>query len=232
MKTIKNKVKAIIFDLDGTITNTEHLWDEATRVVLYNRGFSYFTKDQNDFLKSLSGIGLYKSAEVIKKEFDLDDTIETIAKETEQTALGLFKNGLQFVDGFESFHKKLQKYNIPTGIATNAAKDSLVKISKQMNLAKFFGENQYCIEMVGNKPKPDPAVFLHTAQKLNVLPEECIVFEDSLFGFQAAKAAGMKCIAIKNSVNKENLHLAHGAISSYDEAERVLKTLLSPKSRS
>ena len=232
MKTIKKTVKAVIFDLDGTITNTEHLWDEATKMALHKRGFSYFTKDQHEFLKSLSGIGLIRSAEVIKKEFNLNDTVEDLAKETEIAANQLFASGLEFIHGFETFHKKLQEHNIPTSIATNAGEQSLITISKQMKLDQFFGANQYCIAMVGNKPKPDPAVFLHAAKQLNVLPKECIVFEDSLFGFQAAKAAGMKCIAIKNNLNKENLHLAHSAITSYDEAEKVLKILLSPKSHS
>jgi HAD superfamily hydrolase (TIGR01509 family) len=232
MKTIKKRVKAVIFDLDGTITNTEHLWDEATRVVLNKRGFKYFTKDQHEFLKSLSGIGLIRSAEVIKKEFNLTDTVEALAKEAETIANNLFAGGLEFIDGFETFHKKLQEHNIPTSIATNAGKQTLITISKQMRLDQFFGANQYCIAMVGNKPKPDPAVFLHAAKKLYASPEECIVFEDSLFGFQAAKAAGMTCIAIKNNLNKENLHLANSAITSYNEAEKALKALLSPKSRS
>jgi len=95
-----------------------------------------------------------------------------------------------------------------------------------MSLYKFFGANLYCIEDVGNKAKPKPDIFLHTAKKLNVTPSECIVFEDSLFGFQAARAAGMKCIAIKNSINQNNLKLVQQAISSYHEAEAALSKIL------
>ena len=94
-----------------------------------------------------------------------------------------------------------------------------------MDLTQFFGANQYCIAAVGNKAKPNPAIFLHAAKQLNVEPHECVVFEDSIAGFKAAQAAGMKCIAIKNSLNKDSLELVDSAIESYHEAEEALKKL-------
>ena len=222
IKNIKHTIKAVIFDMDGTIVNTEHAWDMATKQILEYRGFKKFSSDQIDFFKSLSGIGLLQSAKVIKKEFKLVDSEDTLAKEIQIRAHKLFETGVNFVDGFENFHAKLQKSLIPTGVASNASEECIKLIKKQMNLHKFFGENIYGISSVGNIAKPDPAIFLHAAQKLNVDPRECIVFEDSLFGFQAAQAAGMTCIAIKNTINKNKLSLAHRAIKSYDEIDFVL----------
>jgi HAD superfamily hydrolase (TIGR01509 family) len=208
--------------MDGTIVKTERAWDMATRQILEYRGFKNFSKNQIEFLKSLSGIGLLQSAKVIKKEFKLIDSAQRLAKEVQMRAHKLFETGVEFIDGFQNFHAKLQKSLIPTSVASNASDECIVLLNKKMNLNKFFGKNIYGIASVGNIPKPDPAIFLHAAQQLNVDPHECIVFEDSIFGFQAAQAAGMTCIAIENKINQNNLSLAHRAIKSYDEIDFVL----------
>lgn len=222
---IKQNIKAVIFDMDGTIIQTEHIWKQATQDVLVRRGFMTFNDDQQKEMLSLSGIGLLESAKVLKKLFNLKDSADFLAAETKQIAHELFASNVEFIDGFELFHKKLKLSLIPTSIATNADKASLKLLDQKMNLYKFFGKNLYSIEHVGNKAKPDPALFLHAAAKLNVQPHECVVFEDSIFGFKAAAAAGMKCIAIKNNGNHQHLDKAHGAIDSYHEAEEALKKL-------
>lgn len=226
MNFIKNNIKAIIFDMDGTIVKTEHIWVEANKSLLYRRGYPILTDTQKEFFESMSGVGLIHSASVIKKEFNLSDPVEILAKETEEIALKLFETDLEFIEGFEQFHKKLQLIAMPTSIATNASGESLKKFSQKMNFKQFFGNNMYCIEMVGNIAKPDPAIFLHAAKQLNALPHECIVFEDSIVGFNAARAAGMKCIAIKSDTNKNSISLANSAISSYHEAEEALKKII------
>lgn len=225
MERIKNTIKAVIFDMDGTIIKTEHLWMLATEKLLAKRGFVNFTDDQKNFFESLSGIGLEQSAIELKKEFKLIESISSLAEETKNHAHELFETKLEFMDGFERFHSKLSQHLIPTGVATNADSASLLYIDKKLNLQKFFGPNLYCIEVVGNKGKPNPDIFLHTAEQLKAKPHECIVFEDSVYGFQAACAAGMKCIAIKNKTNQKNLSLVHHAIDSYDEAEEALLSL-------
>lgn len=232
MNRIKQKVKAVIFDMDGTIIRTEHLWLKATKGVLTRRGFRVFTPEQVKHLGSLSGIGLLESAQVMKDSFNLKDSIHQIAAETKQIAHSLFAHKLEFIDGFELFHERLTQSSIPTSVATNADKASLQLLDQKMNLNKFFGRNLYSVEHVGNKAKPDPALFLHAAQQLNVQPDECIVFEDSIFGFRAAIAAGMKCIAIKNNGNRSYIDKAHGAIDSYHEAEEALVKVITSNKKS
>ena len=228
MNNIKDKVKAIIFDMDGTIIKTEHIWNKATQKVVYNKGITTFTGKQLNLLKNLSGIGLDKASEIIKKEFCLANTIKELTEETKLIAVKLFKQKIDFVDGFEIFHKKLQQYLIPTSIATNADSTSLYTLAKKMNFYQFFGNNMYCTNHVNNQSKPDPAIFIHAANQLNANPEECVVFEDSVAGFQAARAANMKCIAIKNNSNKNDLNLVHDAIDNYSEAEKTLSNLFLP----
>jgi HAD superfamily hydrolase (TIGR01509 family) len=231
MERIKSKIKAVIFDMDGTIIDTEHVWNQATKSVLSKRGFTEFSDQQKEVLKSLSGSGLSNCSEIIKREFVLTDSSETLITEIKEAAHRLFENEVKFIEGFEQFHKKLQQLSIPTSIATNADLSCLTILNKKMNLEQFFGKNLFCISMVNNKAKPDPKIFLHAAEKLNVKPSECVVFEDSIAGFKAAKAAGMKCIAIKNKVNHSSIYtkldLVQKSINSYHEAEEALIKLIS-----
>ena len=92
-----------------------------------------------------------------------------------------------------------------------------------MNLSPL---NDLLLPRLALSAKPDPALFLHAAEKLNAAPENCVVFEDSIWGFKAANAAHMKCIAIKNNRNQDHhSENTHGAIDSYDEAEAVILTI-------
>ena len=228
MKNIKNKIKAILFDMDGTIIHTEHVWKEIILQFLNCQGIKNLSDQQREILKNTSGAGLLKTLTVLKEEFNLPYTVdELLHKKIEVSKEYFSKNHIEFIDGFASFHNKLKKANIASSIATNANIKVLDCLNKKINLESFFGKNMYTMEHVGNKAKPDPAVFLHAAKQLNVKPEECVIFEDSLVGFKAAKAAEIKCIAIQNKFNQDILHHADGIISNYHEAEKELEKILS-----
>lgn len=225
MEQLKNKIKAIIFDMDGTIIHTEELWRQVNRALLAKYGITSFPEEQEMLFKSFSGMSMINVATVMKDYFNLPDSVETIVLTKLDLANELFDQHIDFIDGFELFHAKLLLHNIPTSIATNAMPANLLPIAKKFEFHKMFGTNVFSQADVNYRPKPDPALFLHAAAMLGVKPEECLVFEDSIPGFQAAKAAGMKCIAIKNDLNMHVLDTVHDAIANYHEAEEVLKKL-------
>lgn len=225
MNDIKEKVKAIIFDMDGTIIKTEHIWDKVTYEVLGKKGFASIPEGKKAVFNNLTGMGLRDAAKVLKEHFDFGETIEEIMSLKITLANVHFAQQLEFIEGFEDFHKKLQDHFIPSGIATNSHPDNLSKIVEVMKFEKYFGANIYSMAHVNFKAKPDPALFLHTAEMLGAKPGECIVFEDSIHGFNAAKAAGMKCIAVKNKKNEKLLDLVETAIESYHEAEEALRKI-------
>lgn len=226
MIEIKNKFKAIIFDMDGTIIKTEHIWQQVTKGTLQKYGINQVPAEKANFVNNLAGMGLKEASHAIKEEFSLPDSVEDIINLKLALANMHFESRLEYIDGFEDFHKKLVEHNIPSGIATNSHPVNLNEIIKTMNFKDMFGDNIYCIAHVGFKAKPDPALFLHTAKQLGADPKDCVVFEDSIYGFRAAKAAGMKCIAVKNERNENLLaELTDNAIETYHEAEEALRKI-------
>ena len=223
---IKKKIKAVIFDMDGTILKTEQFWLDATVDLLSARGITQFTPEQQAELKSYSGIGHKVAAELLKREYKLAEEAEHIAEEMKQRAETRYLLTVEFVAGFEKFAEELKEHNIAVGLATNADIPTLNKLAEKMNLQKFFGDKLFSMSHVGNLPKPHPAVFLHTADQLQAKPEECVVFEDTIFGINAAKAAGMKVIAIKTQFNEAHRDHAHHAIEHYGEAIEAIKKLV------
>lgn len=228
MLKLKNKLKAVIFDMDGTIIQTDHIWGEVEREQLHELGIRAFSQYDMQFLASLSGMSTKFASKALKNHFGLHGSnSEAMTVRTMELANEHFKRGVQFIPGFENFHEKLRETGIPSGIGTNALPINLTPLRESMQFHRFFGEHIYCIADVNFVPKPDPTLFLFVAKQLGVKPEECIVFEDSIYGFQAAKAAGMKCIAVKGPNNHHLLEHAQAAIDSYDEAVDALYKVLS-----
>lgn len=210
--------------MDGTIINTEGVWERATEKLLHMKKVQPTPEQRALIEKQAHGLHLRQNCKILKDVLKLEEDIETLVQEL--TALGdqSYQQSVTFIDGFTDFHAQLSTYRLKSGVATNAV-DSTVEITKKtLNLENYFGEHIYNISHVA-RPKPDPDIYLHTAQQLNCQPAHCVVIEDSANGIKAAKAAGMFCIGINTSKKPEALKEANFIIDSYDEISlpRLLK---------
>ena len=211
------KYSAIIFDLDGTIIDSEHIWKRATMCMLESKGIQVTSEIKKDLIEKLHGIGIIESGKLIKQYFNLEETPQQLVDQQNNLAANSFKEKVTLIHGFLPFYKKLEALNLKRGIATNADIQTVTTANNKFNLHQYFGSHIYCMNDVNNVCKPEPDVYLHAAKKLNVEPEKCIAIEDSKLGIKAAKKAGMFCIGINTSKNRAMLSEADFIAETYDE---------------
>ena len=187
--------KAVIFDWDGTLADTRKAVVQSFQTVLKREGCNV----SDEFIERLIGIGTKKTILEAFRECDIRIdvlTLEKLAKDkvTIQTEL---TNTVNLFTGVPELLAAL-KGKTKMGVATMTNRRVIDKLLSEKNLETYF-EVVLSADDVKN-PKPDPEVFLEAARSLGVSPEDCVVFEDSVFGIRAAKAANMKVLAVKTGV--------------------------------
>lgn len=186
---------AVIFDLDGTVLENEHIYAEVFAKVL--RKHSPQAKD-NSFTHS-RGVGLEKNWEHLKREFNLKAEVSQLVHETQDEYHQKIGSVLVRA-GFFDLQKALKSDGKLVALATSnnwwLVEDEL----QDLSLEKYFDTIVTGEEVVNKKPSPD--IFLTAARKLDVEPQECVVIEDSEAGVTAGHEAGMKVVAILNFFSK------------------------------
>ncbi|QIB26364.1 HAD family hydrolase [Caloranaerobacter azorensis] len=185
-----NRVKAVIFDLDGTIVDSMWIWEQIDIDFLAKRGI----KLPNDLQKAIEGMSFTETAIYFKNRFNLKESIEEIKEEWNAMAYDFYKNRVPLKKGVNEFIKYLKQKNIKLGIGTSNSRELAIEVLKTHNILHYFDTIRTSCEVEKGKPYPD--VFLKVAEDLKVSPENCLVFEDTYAGVLAAKRAGMKVFAV------------------------------------
>lgn len=213
------KFAAIIFDMDGTIVQTENIWREASDALLSKSTQNITPEKRQELYDRSHGLAMRETCILIKEYGQLSESVEELIIEKKRIAQLLYAQGISFIPGFPEFHKQISAANVKSGVATNADEHTLNTTNRAMNLSHFFGEHLYSIASVNNRCKPHPDIYLYVANKLQVDPRECMAVEDSAHGIASAKAAGMWCVGINTSNDLNQLREADMIISSYHELD-------------
>jgi|SRR5690242_1176466 beta-phosphoglucomutase family hydrolase len=205
------ETQAVIFDLDGTLLDNNSYHLKSWLQYLKNIGRSISEKEYN------ANVNGRTNSDVIRYIYGKDVTDEEILKYTlEKEALysELYKPFIKPIPGLINFLEVLQEKNIPMAIATSGIQPNIDFMFEEVPIRQFFKEIVNSSHIT--KGKPDPEIYLKVASLLNVPPKNCLVFEDAVVGIKAAKAAGMKVIAVSTTQTKEELSIADMIIGDYN----------------
>jgi len=221
-------LRAVIFDFDGVITDSEILHLRAFNQVLARHGMEITKEDYyKDYLglTDLDLLNLLVNESLLKADAR---EIVNLAEQKKQVFEKLAKAEGSIIEGVQDFLQMLKQNNIPMAICSGALLTEIELILEEGRLRSFF-EVIVSAEQV-KKGKPNPEGLLLTLQKLNsnvipaqagiqnpILPNHCIVIEDSHWGLEAAKAAGMHTVAITNSYDADQLAMAEKVVTQLSE---------------
>ncbi len=209
MKNLQRTVKAVIFDLDGTLVDSMWIWKDIDIVYLEKHHLPL----PQDLQKSIEGMSFTETAHYFKARFAIPDDVEAIKAEWVAMAEEYYSHRIDLKKGAREFIQELNQRGIPVGIGTSNSRELALMVLKRHNLERNIAELVTSCEVAQGKPAPD--VFLKVAQLLNVSPEDCLVFEDTHAGVLAALAAGMQVIAVKDAHSEEWAHEIEPLVQRY-----------------
>ncbi len=212
-------IKGAVFDVDGILVDTEGLQWKGWINVLKPLGVELTKKKYFDY----AGKGVDIVAPEIKKDFNLNVSINFLVKGKEKAIMELFQGELKIVPGAREAVEFFAKKGVKLASAGGAEmKENVFKL-KKVGLLHFFSVIVSGVDDV-KREKPYPDVYLLAVKKLGLKPEECIAFEDTEYGVRAAKSAGLVCLALPNEFSvKQDFSMADGVFKNFKEALEWVK---------
>lgn len=208
-------VKAVLFDLDGTLVDSMSMWKEID--VDYLNRFDIPVPET--LQQDIEGLSMYQTAVYFKETFGIEDSLENIQNTWNAMAYDKYTNDVPLKPYVREFLDILKTKGILCGIATSNSRVLTEAILKSHNIENYFLTMVTGDEVKNGKPEPE--VYLTAASKLAVSPKDCLVFEDLPVGIIAGKRAGMTVYAIEDIYSmkdkEEKMRLADHYITSYEE---------------
>lgn len=185
--------KGVIFDLDGTLVESNGVWSQIDTEFLGKRGFDV----PDDYAKIVSAMDFQQAAVYTKQRFDLSESTEAIRSEWHTMAIGHYTNDIRQVNGAAEFVRALHSKGIKLALATASTRElyePVLKRNGMFDCFDFFATTQHV-----QRGKGFADIYLYAAKGIGVQPCECAVFEDIIEGIRAAKLGGFTVCARLNS---------------------------------
>lgn len=216
-------IKAVIFDMDGLLIDSEPLWKQTNIDVYHKVGVELNDIDRHQMM----GRTQLENAKRLYERYHWDKyTPEDVAKMVADEMIEQIKKDIRLLPGVHQVLQICKAASLPVAIASSSPIEIIDAVVGKLKLSEHFDH----IYSAQNEPhgKPHPGVFLSVAKYLNVAPSNCLVFEDAPSGVLAAKAAGMKCIAVPEPDLREHKYIqtADLVLDSLEEFKAALLSSL------
>jgi HAD superfamily hydrolase (TIGR01509 family) len=184
-------IEATVFDLDGVLLDSEQIWDEVREQLARERGGRWHEGAQ----RAMMGMSSTEWSQYMHDEIGLPESPDEISAEVVRRLEEQYRQHLPLLDGaVEAVERLAARW--PLGIASSSNREVIDLVLELSGLTPFFKVTVSSEEVARGKPAPD--VYLEATRRLGVTPDRSAAIEDSENGIRAAKAAGMRVVAIPN----------------------------------
>lgn len=186
------RFQAVIFDMDGTLIETERMVIESGLDAMA----ALRLPPRRDLLESLVGTITRDAAPLFEEAYGAGFSMDALEEEWDRSLAARIARGIPLRPGASALLAHLDRLNLPRALATNSRTSAAHDHLGRAGIAGFFAEPHIHGRDRVKNPKPAPDLFLHAAEVLSVDPASCLVFEDSDPGATGAVAAGMTCVLV------------------------------------
>ena len=202
MATNDHKMKAVIFDMDGVLVDTNPHHRTAWREYYQRNGK---TLSDADFVQHVSG---KHNADIVAHLFAgqtlTPEEVHRLSHDKEALFREIYQPDITPVAGLVPFLKSLKEAGLKLAVATSAPVENLDFVMDALNIRSYF--DALLNESMVSHPKPDPEIYEKAMEMLGVEPADCVIFEDSMTGIQAAKASGATVIGMATTQTPDELY--------------------------
>ena len=218
------KINGVLFDMDGTVLDSEALFEEAQILLLEEYNVKASSQDFEEF-RGMSYKHFYPT---FMSKFNIKGDIDSIRNKIRTYLHKLMETKLKYIAGFEDFYiRNIKNTNLKVGLVTNTTRLSYQKIQSCINIDDYFNYVQTVTESL--EPKPSPKAFSQAMESLSLKEENTIIIEDSKTGLISASGTNAKVIAIKTSITDDEIKSISNDIiitENYKEIENYFKKLI------
>ena len=217
-----NKIKSILFDMDGTVLESEGLFARAEHRLLKHYGVEADIQELNDF-RGMSEDEFYPR---FIQRYHLSQDIDTLKAQLKEMLFSIFKTDLCYLDGFRDFYDtQVRLSNRSTALVTNTSIDIVQKVRSCIDIDSYF-QNIITSSDV-SAPKPSPVPYHQAMSLLEVHAEQTLIIEDSSSGLRSAVDSGAMVVGLTSTLSKSKIHQIHDSIivcDGYPEIRNFLES--------
>lgn len=216
-----NAGKAAIFDLDGTLLDSMHVWTDVDNEFLHNRGLDV----PADYAESIAHLSFEGCAEYTIRRFGLPDSPQDLMDEWNRMAFDAYATIVPLKPHAEEYLRHLKSSGTKLAVATSLPPRFREAVLRRLGVYNLFDAFS-SVDDVNNVGKDRPDVYLHAAAQIGVVPTCCTVFEDILVGIRVAKSVGMRAWAMYDASSKNQWRqitaIADGVMHDFSDAPLIL----------